>query len=257
MKIIWCDDSGYDIRQGEKLLTEYLEKRQLKEIELVKYSDAEKLYKDIEKEQNGQIYILDMLMPEYDGISIGKLIREKQKAAVIIYVTSSEEYALQAYDVQAQRYLLKPLQKERFEEALDYALSITQEKPEPVYLINTTDGKHSVPYNQIEYIEYVSRKIYVNLINGKVYKSKFLRESFEENISELMNDCRFIQIHKSYVVNMEHIEKYLTNQVVMLSGSEINISKSRQKEMKRFYLEYLANRGRMTQKGILTIEGRG
>ena len=65
-------------------------------------------------------------MADKTGIDIGSLIRRTGGQSVIIYITSSDEFALEAYHVRAVRYLLKPIKAELFFEALDYALSYAE-----------------------------------------------------------------------------------------------------------------------------------
>ena len=109
MKITICDDSIKDLLHTEKLLIKYKSLHPDKEFELEKFSDPSRLYQKISTGKLTDIYILDMLMPRRTGIDIGNLIRMSGCESVIIYITSSEDYALDAYGVHAVRYLLKPI----------------------------------------------------------------------------------------------------------------------------------------------------
>ena len=85
-----------------------------------------------------------------------------QAISIFIYVTSSDDFALEAYGVRAVRYLLKPVREELFIEAMDYAVTdISKEKKETIYTVKTKEGLVSIPYSRIEYIENYSRTLHI------------------------------------------------------------------------------------------------
>ena len=92
---------------------------------------------------------------------------------------------MEAYDLHAVRYLLKPVVERDFFEALDYALSHITVKKEAVFLVKTKKGLEAIPYQEIEYIENSSRKLEVHLTNGDRITSIFIRKSFDEEIRQL------------------------------------------------------------------------
>ncbi len=173
MKITICDDSIKDLLKVEKLLLKYKSLHPDKDFELEKFSDPSRLYQKISEGKLTDIYILDMMMPRRTGIDLGNLIRTSGSENVIIYITASDDYALDAYSVHAVRYLLKPVDEHKLFEALDYALSYTQVRTESMYLIKTKNGLLQTPYSKIEYIENVNRKQEVHLSDGEIIKSLF------------------------------------------------------------------------------------
>ncbi len=123
MKIVVCDDCVEDLQYIEGLLQKYTKSASSAGLVVDKYIDAATLYDRIQEGERAEIYILDMIMAERTGIDIGSLIRKARGDSVIIYITSSDDYALEAYGVHAVRYLLKPVSEESFFEAMDSALS--------------------------------------------------------------------------------------------------------------------------------------
>lgn len=240
MKIVICDDSIEDLIKIEKLLRKYMGSYTNTEIEVEKYSNPSQLYNKICGKELADIYILDMLMDEKSGIDIGNRIRKADSKNVIIYVTSSDEFALDAYRVQAARYLLKPIKEEEFFEALDYALASTEIKNGPLYLVKTKGGFVSIPYSKIEYIENASRVLDIHLTDGENIKSIFIRKSFDEEIKEISGDRSFLRIHKSFLINMNHVKKLGQGNIIMESGRRIPVSKTRAAEVKREYLQFIS-----------------
>ena len=242
MKITICDDSIKDLLEIEKLLLKYKTLYPDKDFELEKFSDPSRLYNRISEGKLTDIYLLDMLMPGHTGIDLGNLIRQAGSASIIIYITSSDDFALDAYGVHAIRYLLKPLDEDRLYEALDYALSYTKIKTEPAYLIKTKDGLIQKPYSKIEYIENVNRRLEIHLSNGDILKSLFIRKSFEEEIQEIAEKRNFQQFHKSFLVNLDYVRQLTQDSVIMESGVRLPVSKAKAANAKREYLLFVSGK---------------
>lgn len=244
MKIIICDDNTEDLRNIEKLLLQYQAQHSDRDFEVEKFSDPSALFREITERRLADIYILDMLMPKCMGIDLGKQIRKCGSESIIIYLTSSDDYALDAYGVHAIRYLLKPIEEKKFFEALDYGVSLLGQKTktESVYLIKTKDGLVQTTYSEIEYIENAGRKLEVHLIGGNILKSIFIRRSFEEEIDRLAEERNFLQVHKSFLVNLDHIKQLGAGVLIMESGRQIPVSKAKAAKVKREYLLFVSGK---------------
>lgn len=241
MKVVVCDDNVEDLAEIEILLKKYIKNNNTITFEIKQFIDSEKLYHRIQKNIYADIYILDMMMSEKSGIDIGTLIRNLDKKSVIIYITSSNDFALEAYGVHAVRYLLKPVQEELFFEALDCALSnLVKEKKDISYLVKTKEGLVTILYSKIEYIESYSRKLNIYLTDKKIIQSIFIRKSFDEEIQDITKDKNFLRVHKSFLVNMNYIDKLLQENIFMESGKIIPISKTKRAEVKKSYLEFIS-----------------
>lgn len=240
MRITVCDDSIKDLLDIEKLLLKYKTRYPDHTFELEKYSDPSRLFHKIVDGKLTDVYILDMLMPKRTGIDLGRQIRKTGSDNVIIYITSSEDYALDAYDVHAARYLLKPVSESRLFEALDYAFSFAKAKTEPAYIIKTKNGLQPAAYSKIEYIENSGRKLEIHLSDGSLMKSLFIRTSFEEEIKELTNHRKFLQIHKSFLVNLDYVKQLTADSVIMNSGKQLPVSRAKAQKAKREYLLFVS-----------------
>lgn len=242
MKITICDDSIKDLLKIEKLLLKYKSLHPNKDFELEKFSDPSRVYQKILEGKLTDIYILDMLMPRRTGIDLGKQIRMSSHESVIIYITASDDYALDAYEVHAVRYLLKPIDEYKLYEALDYALSYTKVKSESMYLIKTQNGLLQRPYSKIEYIENIGRKQEVHMSDGETLKSLFIRKSFEEETKEAAIRENFLQVHKSFLVNLDYVKQLTSDSIIMESGKQIPVSKAKAARVKREYLLFVSEK---------------
>ena len=235
MKITICDDSIKDLLYTEKLLLKYKSLYPDKDFELEKFSDPSRLCQRISEGKLTDIYILDMLMPRRTGIDIGNMIRTAGCESVIIYITSSD-----AYSVRAVRYLLKPIDENKLFEALDYSLSYAKLKVDSLYLIKTKEGLLQRPYSKIEYIENAGRKLEVHMTDGEIIRSLFIRKSFEEETQEIAVQRNFLQIHKSFLVNLDYVKQLTPDSVILASGRRLPVSRAKAAGVKREYLLYVS-----------------
>jgi len=240
MKVVVCDDCVEYLQTIETLLEQYKESISDVDFAVEKYLDSTVLYNKILVGEQADIYILDMIMSDRSGLDIGSLIRQADGDGVIIYITSSDDYALEAYGVHAARYLLKPVSEETFFEAMNFARSYTGTRKEHLFPIKTKEGTLSVSYSRIEYIENYSRTLNVCLDDGENIRSIFIRKSFDEEIREIAGDRSFLQVHKSFLINMEHVKKLEQSEIVMESGKRIPVSKTRAADVRRAYLQFLS-----------------
>ena len=120
IKIVALDDEEKWI-QTEKKIAEQVFK--IDEFEFFGYTKTEDFLSDLRKKEC-DIYLLDMELPKENGLSIGKKIKECYESAVIIYVTGHVEYAVEAYEVNAFRYVPKTILEQKLPEALN-AVSYT------------------------------------------------------------------------------------------------------------------------------------
>lgn len=114
MKIAICDDSMKDLILLEGLLEAYKQLNPNTDFQVEKFSNSSTLCEKIRNKELADIYILDILMSQTTGIDLGNEIRKNSKESAIIYITSSDDFALDAFHIHAVRYLLKPVQEQQF-----------------------------------------------------------------------------------------------------------------------------------------------
>lgn len=239
-RIIICEDNSADLKKLSELISAYLAQKNDTLTTVTAFDDPEKILDHVEGSSEPMIFILDIMMPQASGIEIGKAIRKSHPESIIIYATSSKEYALDAFGVLAQRYLLKPLEKEQLFEALDFAFKQIETTTDRRFSLRTPQGIISVPFNDVLYVECASRMIDLHCVDGSTYRSLFIRKNFESEIAPLLDDPRFVQTHKSFAVHMGHIEQLSSLNLVLDNGFVAPIARKRQGEVKRRYLKFLS-----------------
>lgn len=178
------------------------------------------------------LVVLDCKLPDIDGVEAARLYREKNRFAAIIFVTAYIEYAAGGYEVDALRYLLKPISNDKLSEALvAFESSIRSDCTVEVR------GLHEpffVKSSEIMYIEAVGRKTVVRLVGTSVESHKSLAV-FEQ---EIRSDA-FFKTRRQFIVNMKYIRRKDGNELYMENGEKVIISRRTLANFNRAYINYL------------------
>ena len=138
IKIATCDDGAEDLKRMSFLLCEYLESHKIAaEVQSFHHPDA--LLLECGK-THFDLYLLDIVMPMLTGIDVGRELRCRRDNAQIIYLTTSDEFAVDAFSLKAAHYLLKPYTKDQFFDALDRAFSVIETKKSKQLSVKTEGG---------------------------------------------------------------------------------------------------------------------
>lgn len=148
------------------------------------FDSAKELVESMEKERF-DIYFPDVLIPEQNGMEIGRLIRQQDEEAVIVYVTVSREYAFEAFEVHAFSYLQKPFKKTDLNNILDRILCMMKNRAGSKLYVRTKEGLVNINTGDIMYVENISRCTVYILKNGEHVTSVCNRSSFEKSVGFL------------------------------------------------------------------------
>jgi DNA-binding LytR/AlgR family response regulator len=176
-------------------------------------------------------------MPGLSGIDIGSFLREKNEDVCIIFFTNSTEFALNAFEISALQYLLKPVKKSALHNALNKAIKQIEGK-DKVFILETPDGKVPIKHQDIIFIEYVNHVLNFHTL-FKTYSSKYIRVPFMIALEDILVNPNFVQTHRAYIINMKHVRKMNKKFFLMTKSYEIPISNSHLEELTNIYMKYV------------------
>lgn len=230
-QIAVCDDSSFDTETISSYILEL--KNQSIFPEISKYSSGPDLLEDYKKGRRFQCVILDMLMVPMDGISTAKALRNYDFYVPILIVTSTAQFALEGYQVNAWRYLVKPINKDLFlKELVSIYKEETLEKPN-CYVVRNEAGIHRIRYSDIVYFESD-----LHTIKLRTMKEEYCFRGSISEIEERMAPYFFFRVHKSYVVNLSHIKTIFKSSLLMENGDTVFLSKHRSAKLYEALLNY-------------------
>ena len=233
MKIAICDDNQEELIVLENALTKYRDDTS-SPINIVSFLEASLLIAEVENNVKYDLYILDIVMPGTNGIEIAKYLRNKNIDSPIVFLTSSKEFALDAFGVKAADYLIKPLDPERLIEICSQQL--LRKNQDNTILLTTKNIVQSVDVAQIIYCEVISKTNYYHLNDSTVFKTT---TSFKQVLETLSQFDFFYQVHRSIIINFNYVKKLDKDIIYLVSGVEIKISREKVKIVRDAYFNYV------------------
>lgn len=193
-----CDDNAGDLAHIHNMLclTKIL-------CDLTEYTSAESLLTDIETNQKQfDLFFLDIYLPGQNGVEAARHIREANENAVLIFLTSSEEFYREAFDLYAFQYLLKPVSLDNLTRVLQKSLSLIA-TPEETLQIAFRGHNTKLRQADILYISSSNHTLSYHMKNGETHTSYGRLDELEERLSSEM----FVRCHKSYMVNLLYVNR--------------------------------------------------
>lgn len=233
IKIALCDDES-TVREGLlALLDQYQAKRGQKLIAEAFHSPLELLAK-MERGTKFDVLLLDILMPGQNGIETAEEIRRFDSDIKIIFLTSSSEFAVQSYTVNAFYYQLKPFRAENFFPLLDSVFEACERERSNSFLLRCQDGLTRVEPKKIEFCEVNHRTLFIHLASGKILRCTCSLDKLE---SQLKSHGCFLRFHRSYLVNLDYVQNISYRVVTMFSQKEIPVPRGKYDLIKNAFLE--------------------
>jgi len=218
MNILICDDILYEAESLERLLlnTGF-------EVNTVVFTDGQEALAYFSSGEPVDVCFLDILMPAMDGIKLAEALREIGFIGFIIFLTGSKEYAPESYMVKAFDYLIKPASPERVKEVLTELIKAQETADLGGILVKGTGISRRILFREISHIEIIHNVVHIRLTDGSVHKT---RSTLSEITLQLLEDTRFIQSHRSFIVNMDDIIALKGNEFLLRNGTSIPISRN-------------------------------
>lgn len=233
MKIAICDDDKNELLWILSVLADYQLQRNM-EFSYQPFESSMELASSASQEPY-DIYLLDVVMPGLNGMELAKEIRSYDKAADIIFLTSSSEFAVESYTVKASNYLMKPIQKDRLFEILDDILRAKTEDRDSCLVLKSNVAIHKIRVSEIIYVEASNRKVIYHLNNDTRITCA---EKFAAVCDSLLQHREFILAHRSFLVNMNYIRSINATDMYLTNNLCIPLAQRRVSEIKKFYLAF-------------------
>ena len=178
------------------------------------------------------LLFLEIEMPVVDGITLAKSLRAISEKVFIVFLTSHVEYAIEGYEVNALRYLTKPVDIDKLKEVIRYV----QEKQGAVrQLIIKEDGEELlININDVIYLESMNQNVRIVTTQGE-HVIRYNIGDFEE---QLKNDG-FFRSHRGYLISLAKVKKLSKNDVIMEGDVILPVSRSNVKTLKDALYTYV------------------
>ena len=214
-----------------------------KEIKLIAEFDNPLDTLNFLENSTADVIFLDINMPDMNGISLGKIITKIYPDMKIVFITAYKDYAVDAFEIKAFDYLLKPYSENRIKNLLKSLVNIKSENTTSIknsnlkkITVNIGERLYVISLNDIDYIE-ASEKETLIFSNQKKYVSKIKISKWEE----MLKENNFYRCHRSFIVNLDKITEieqwFNSSWIIKIKNyvTAIPVSRNNIKELKKLF----------------------
>lgn len=237
LRIALCDDDEKHLNQTAELLTAYFKVRPHLNGQVECFQSGSALLAEAESAGGFDLYILDILMPGLNGIETGRLLRALGEGGELLYLTNSNDFAADSYDVRAFFYLLKPVEEAKLYQVLDCAVEKLSRRRTSAVVVNTAAGPRRILLERIRYVERVGRCLRYYCTDTTV-DTQSIRGSLREATSSLLADQRFYLCGASFVLNFQHVSGVSGQAALLDNGQTVTLPRTSATEFKKAWGSY-------------------
>lgn len=228
-----CDDNEESVL-GIETVTDKFFKTHCVDCEIQIYQSSENLLYDLQDGISYDLLLLDIEMPEVDGMDLAKVIFEKLPAAKIIFITSHLEYAITAYEFSVFRYIPKTVISEKLPPALEDYYKLYRLERNEFYTVEIKNHVEQLPYREILYILKDGKYTVFHMTGGKKQSiRKTLAQVFEEISREY-----FYFADRGCIVNLANVVGMDEMSILFPDNQRITISKTNIPDFKTTMLRF-------------------
>lgn len=237
-----CDDETEELNKTEKILNAYEKKHPQTDFIIECFESADELlYRMEDRNYAPDLIFMDIFMPGPGGISesmgmtAAKKLRNMGSRARLFFLTTSREYALEAFDVNASQYLLKPITQEKMFDVLDTFLE-SEEEEKKKYILLKVEGRFvKVAVNDIVYCEAQGKIQYIHLAEG----GEYLQRMTMTELGAILSDYgEFVRVGSAFIVNLEYVDSMNARDVCLAGGKKIYLPRGAYKGLRERYFSY-------------------
>lgn len=226
-----CDDEKNTCAEIEKMIREYGKQKML-ELETVLWHTGEALCEALGRTRLDLLF-LDIELVTTSGIEVGRYIRNEMEnhEIAIAYISSKSSYAMELFKIRPVDFLIKPIRYEDVAEIIEESLKL-QRRNKQIFEYHTKGIYGKVQYKDIICFSSDNKKINIMTPDSVIVFNGRLRDIMPQ-LPE-----NFIQIHQSYIINLDHMLSCTYESVTMSKEMVLNISQPYRKEVRRQISEF-------------------
>lgn len=228
-RIALCEDEKIFAEEHEQICHDILNKLNIDHLITI-FTNGKDFLKGFSSGYD--LILLDIIMDETNGMELARKVRTIDKHVAIVFITSTRDYALQGYDVNALHYLMKPVKRNVLEKliAFDYRNRIKND----YFVFESSAGKYQAAIKDIICFEIVGRQVAITLKDGMIYYAGKLSDL----LAMLPND-QFVRCHQSFAINIFNIRELTRFYALAIHGIEVPVSRTYLNDVRKAFLHRL------------------
>ncbi len=242
VQIALCDDETAELEKTEELLSAYEQKHPDFDFVIQCFESADELLNMVgEDSYVPDLVFLDIYMPGEQGENIplgmeaAKKLRNIGCEAKLIFLTTSREHALEAFDVEAACYMVKPVSEDKLFSKIDRFLEETEQEHRKCILLKREGRIIKVPLNDVIYCEAQGKCQCIYMTDG----TELIQNLTLAKIYDMCSVCEeFVKIGASYIINLEHIDSLNAQELQLDNGEKIYLPRGTYRSLREQYFDY-------------------
>ena len=235
IQVAICDDIPEEIEKFKVHINRYANENQM-QISVSGFSSADDIICALDNSAMYDVIFLDIYMDVLNGIDLAGRIAKQGKRSRIIFVSTSLEHALDAFGVNAIYYLVKPVEYDRFENAMSIALADKAKREEALTILSGNDVV-KIPFDNIIYVEAQRNYQKIYLTSDRTEITKMSNSKFYEFVQAR---SEFVRLGASFILNMKYIQRISGKDIVLTNGKSLPVPRGSYAGLKEKYLEYFS-----------------
>ncbi len=234
MKVAILDDEKFHLEATREIVEDFFGKDN---VEITCYETKKEFDKNFEKNPFlFDILVLDICLPQSDGIKIAQEIRSLNEKIRIIYLSNYLEFATEVYETEHTFFVLKSDALKKLPVALEKAVEQLEKRQKESIYIKALHGSHKVIYfEDVVCVERVKRRTMITTVSG-------IEETLD-NVEEVFGilEGRLIHSHRSFWANPLYIKAFSSSEILLKNGKKIPVSRGYNKETKTQFMHYMTS----------------
>lgn len=234
LKIAICDDEQREIETAKQNVQLYFASHPEINAEVYEYSSAMELLNQIENQVCFDILLMDIFMPGIHGIEAARQLRDDRNNCQIIFLTTSRDYAVEAFAVNAVHYLLKPYSTSRFFDAMDKAVGKAEENSKQYLSISNRGNVYALNLKDVLYVESINHSQFVYSLTESLIELRTTMSELFEALSHTGYD--FYRVGKAYIVSLKQIRQLSAKEAVFNGGKRLPVPRGAFNNLRSAYM---------------------
>ncbi len=238
-QIAVCDDKEVELDKVENMLASYQKQYTGCSFATRRFADADQLLRAVrEGPYMPDLLFMDIYMPGKLGVEAAKELRGMGSGCQIVFLTVSKEYALEAFQVEAVQYLVKPISEKELFPVLDRVRKKAEEERKKCLLLRVGNKICRVALRDIVYCEAQKKCQCMHLADGTQLQLRLTMAKLNEMLAGYQE---FSKAGVSYIVNLEHIKSLSTREMQLDNGNKIYLPRGSFQVLREKYFDYYCN----------------
>ena len=234
-RIALCDDEQAEAMKTKGMLNNYRKSHPQLDFEIGIFDNAERLLLKVKEGYGPDLILMDIYMEGRTGIEAVRELHEMGNKSRVIFLTTSEKHAVEAFRLEAAQYLVKPVSEADFFSVIDKQIEILSKERQKYVALQMDNRTFRVMVYDIVYCESQGKRQYLHLTDGTQLCVRMSMTGLEELFLPYEE---IVRIGKCYIINMDHVEGLNSRAVQMDNGQQLFLPRGAYQSLRKQYITY-------------------